>query len=1622
MTDSTATLPLQKLEEHFDIPGLLVELGYASIFGILQKSRKEFTDQHQGQLGENACKIYDTAASYATQIIHKLRGQNRPVALNAELQSGEGGNNLLTTVAGNTSFYSLPVTTKSGPTWQKLFADNWQEYCQYGSPEAVDSPVSYLSWMYNQAMSFERQMGESSVISLHSRRPDLQELVLDNDAINQVVPALNLVNEIIEQSVTPYVESKTPTKTVNEVLSTTRYPSELPYHYPHQQTLLSLESGSETLQDVIKKTDTAWPYFVKDNLRTGNAQQAWETGSNLAPEQMDILQEQVVVNETFYTNNFGLKLDDYTPFALTDTFCRHTDISQADLEKLIASTQSGCSVVASVNYPAETASAKDYGARFINQSGDDAISFIHEPGYDVQTQTAAMTLTNVSTSEGKFGKGIMVDASIAAEAYFPDTVSMSGDNPANYTIAFWCKLPADVKDGAILLTNKTGEYVSTTTGSIILVKRTDNKIYLEVSICDGTNVCEISVDIPVDTWIFCSLSRDISKNVVRFYYSLDGLTLNHYMIDVSTLGKYDIKQSYWGFNGNKNDSHFKKYPDNGGIVYFDDITVWSKVLTEDETVKFITSGIPAADYNTMVHHFPLEPYRLDNLSDSRMDYINRMIRLQRWLDIPYDQVDSLIYASSKESPKDNSLVMSGTKTVPGKFGNGIEVNAIDKAEVYFSDNISEESDVSKDFSLGFWCKIPSNVNDQALVTTNKTSNYAGSARGITLFALHTNNNVQLQLEVSDGATQLKKSVDIETDTWIYICLSSTADKKIVTCHYCIDGKTLNSFACDYSSINNIAPAGKYWGLNGNKDSHYYNSYSDRRSVFYYDDITTWNKALTEDEIANLAAGRFPAGGYTSMENHYHFDNIPTASVDPRRLAVFRHYQNTYNVSPQQFSAVLGELSPYALAPDVPFLDQVFNSSNNFDEPFKITNTSFNYTVLSGDDSRIIKQLCAGLGITRSQFLYLAKELTPTSVLPCSLPIVSALYRLVMVPRWLGLTFNEGIALLMLVENGNALNRLASVPVYTPAEATEGDLLDTLMALSDAAQWLSDNNLTATGMLALMQTSERVLPATTEELNFIAELNQQIPAVCMTEDSFRTVTKPGLNTLTGTVFTPVYDSPTGNGFELDSNQKQYCQVNSEINSHINGENSYTLGTWIRFPEKITNDTPALLNSTIYTDASKDVGIYILANANNHFVIVVRDTNKTAKNPSKTLGFTPGSWLYLALSMDVTTKKMAFYTIDYATQKVDSATLDWSDLSGSIIPEGNSWSLNEDGSLNYYETFNTRKGIIQYDNLTVWNKVLTEDQIKQIAASNQKAGGRTDYLATTTLDNVFDWMTCLDNVVDSNGIVYSMSSLPGEKGIEQIHNSVLDDIKNCIFPNKTHDQIAETLSGIIQTAKQSQDGIADSALAKALNIDHSYPPYLLSWAGASEYELLKQSLTLKGITSPDAIPNSYQQYLYQIARRSGLAATFGLTPATLSAFLAEPEWFGVADTAIDFNLTYLLSRYSDWLKLADKEDDMLAYLHRVNSSPTLTKEAAASNLAILLDWESDEVQQAAEHANSTKGIATTLQHIDTVMRLKDLCSQTGTSVETVVNVGNLTTSSNYQKWQSVGESLIAAQSNH
>lgn len=398
-----------------------------------------------------------------------------------------------------------------------------------------------------------------------------------------------------------------------------------------------------------------------------------------------------------------------------------------------------------------------------------------------------------------------------------------------------------------------------------------------------------------------------------------------------------------------------------------------------------------------------------------------------------------------------------------EFNGGVLVDAARNAEVYISDDISNDGKKITDFTLVFWCKINDSVQDLSLITTNKIGKYAGSNVGITLFAKEKDDKFIFYPTISDGSTELKVGDDINieiiTNQWTMVALQQNSASKVLSGYICTDGETLQTFNIDFSEIGSTLLTNTYWGFNSNKGNQYYNNYKDRRCVIGFDDVTLWNRVLNESEVKKFVTSGIPAAGYSGMKHYYPLDSTIVSNNTLRMLSVYEHYQQSRGVGALPFAAILSQITPYAIAPAIPLFDQIFNTPSLYEEPLAITNDPFDYTALTGDDGRIVKQICAGLGIDRAQFVLLAQQVSKaqgdgSTSLNCSLDVVSAFYRLVMVPRWLGLNFSDGMALLELVEAGQAMGKLAEIPVYaaldTQGQPTASDLLDTLMALADTA--------------------------------------------------------------------------------------------------------------------------------------------------------------------------------------------------------------------------------------------------------------------------------------------------------------------------------------------------------------------------------------------------------------------------------------------------------------------------------------------------------------------------------------------------------------------------------------------
>ncbi|WP_170138696.1 Tc toxin subunit A [Edaphovirga cremea] len=1086
---------ITQIEDVYQLSTTLRDAGYHSVFDVVRVPRKQFINQHTDQFGDNTAAVYELATGFATQISRLYRenessnrAQNKPV-----FQSG------------------LQSLQQSGPTWLGLFDDNWAAFCLASSPEANDSPVSYLTWLYNEALGYESTMktaGGTGMITLAERRPDLATLKLDDNAINQVIPSLQLVNEVLENVIKADIATTT---TLDKTLAITRYPNLLPYHYAHEQTILSLDDCYQSLRDVISQVDDSWPYFIQPSLSIGNSGIALELGSNLAPEQQTIVTEadnsEASDLTDFYTENFGITATDYNALAELDVFAQATGLSAPQVEQLLSTNAGGSLAIQSLNYlptatPPATPIAVDpsvYGSVFVNDGLTPAISIItthqskeqdcgQNPVTDASYDSPLLFPATASTTHppaskpGLFGQSLALYNVANSYAYVDATsnaaATMNGD-AHDFSLGFWMKFSHLSSDNEIPLFANSD--INGQTGTFCCTLKTNGNIYLLCQDILGSWTSTKSADVlSTNIWYYIAFTWDKDLKLATLYYGTRTSELKNINIDFATDGSGDPTGSMatatdigytWVFNDAGNFEYYGSQYKTPKILVetqYDDIIVAWSCLKEEEVAAIISSDFPA-DGSKYEHYYPLnrDNISLTNLSDSRMDRINRITRLQRWLELPYDQVDKLLtYPLANyipdSCPTANPFVLENNPTVSSNsmFDGAITFDSTAAQWAYINNDISKST--TPDWSVSMWINIQSaDSSSGALVLVSYGESHLSLLGNSLQFVLRSGS--------MDFAT-------LSANTWYHLLYSFHVESIYYCCYVgCADstGEIIASLYTDGMS----GQVGDTLSFNCSYDG----SEPTAGYIVSYDDITLWNYGFSQEEGDALLANIQPACGKSDMLHYYPLDKMynDVSSIRLKTLGVFQHFQQKYNINAYEFSAAINEITPYAIAPNVPFLDQLFNSPSLFETPFTITNTDFTYTLTTATevDARIVKQICAGLDISEAQFLLLANLIyskqpgTNANQLSCSLAVISTFYRLVMLPRWLGLSFSEGLSLFSIIGNGSALSSLVAVPVISALDdsglAAPGDILSILMAASDAADWLRQHGLSASKIYGLL---------------------------------------------------------------------------------------------------------------------------------------------------------------------------------------------------------------------------------------------------------------------------------------------------------------------------------------------------------------------------------------------------------------------------------------------------------------------------------------------------------------------------------------------------------------------------
>ncbi|WP_448511541.1 Tc toxin subunit A [Photorhabdus laumondii] len=581
----------------------LQRLGYRSIFDIAEVSKQRFIKRHNESLSGHAEVIFDKAVSAANQLVQSYRQR--------QLRDYDGA--LLTKAshqARYSSYSNNDVNDKEKlPDYSSLFPEPWDNFCQPNAIESLDSPVNYLLDLYKFVQQIELD-GSNNAVGLEQRRADIPDLLLNSDNLYKEITAISIVNDVLSKSAREYIDQTGQAeKPVNQVLGETRFPFTLPYSLPSQQINKGLAEQETELGTIIQQVNQQFPWHILTEKRD----QALLAYTQLSKEQMTLLTEKSPFSQNFLSRE--QLINSYFSTSTTEVLperdvAKHAYIIHAD-ENVTGPTLLSDNVdkaydeivVTCENKAKETIKVKLRGENVLTYNRIKArmAPFDNSSPFSRQLKLTYVESDNSdigNLDNGPFFGEMTVYAAIPGENTNNSSVNIEGINFLTMTYRF-----AIAKQG--------------TAQSELLPEA-------EQFFQDNYGV---SADESVKLKEILSFGQQTGSKVTDLEHLFNSG-------DFRPLVSPNVVFSNPIFDSGQTSEHFPA-PYHYGGIYINAGQLDALSIVRTDTGR-----------------------EIDAVSDFRYDRMNRFIRLQRWLALPYHQLDLLVISAIKSEPNNTDLAIS----------------------------------------------------------------------------------------------------------------------------------------------------------------------------------------------------------------------------------------------------------------------------------------------------------------------------------------------------------------------------------------------------------------------------------------------------------------------------------------------------------------------------------------------------------------------------------------------------------------------------------------------------------------------------------------------------------------------------------------------------------------------------------------------------------------------------------------------------------------------------------------------------------------------------------------------------------------------------------------------------
>lgn len=252
-------------------------------------------------------------------------------------------------------------------------------------------------------------------------------------------------------------------------------------------------------------------------------------------------------------------------------------------------------------------------------------------------------------------------------------------------------------------------------------------------------------------------------------------------------------------------------------------------------------------------------------------------------------------------------------------------------------------------------------------------------------------------------------------------------------------------------------------------------------------------ALLVAAIKAEVRGGAAAGGWWITEQVVH------------ALGLFQSLRERCECPVNDFAVFIDELSIYGRGEALSQFDQVFNNQGDYREPLKLDNGAFPIVPAPEVPDLTVSQLCSALGIDLQTYNYLAlaiagaHEITGDS-LPRNLAIMSSFYRMVKLPRLLGITPVEGVLMLTVLGGELWVDGLAGVPRINSTASDSPDVLNLIQAMQLCVDWCADHDLPVLWMVQQVSQPSVLDASLDAEGRFFEQVLNLLPGALLTHSA------------------------------------------------------------------------------------------------------------------------------------------------------------------------------------------------------------------------------------------------------------------------------------------------------------------------------------------------------------------------------------------------------------------------------------------------------------------------------------------------------------------------------------------